>query len=335
MNHEQEANSIATYAIIQETINNTSNLVIQVFGFSIAGIITIVLAAIATESSDIVSAIVLYFFAALIILLSSNYIYLQTKSLIETEAYVAVFIEPKLHQYLQWRKKNNKIKMKGKSSNKFSPPLLNFLEFLTFAYTIILCFIAWLVNNAISHNAHNTTEKLNLENKLVVAAIIIAIGLILFSIVQPPKYIEKYYQECKQDFENQRQQEESLKPSQAKLVDSNGKEISIPESTYQVLRKVTEVMVSGQAVSVIAKKDEVSIQEAADILNVSRSFLMKLLEERKIPFTKVGSYQYIRFEDLMTYKQQRNIQRQEGLTELTQFLQEEGFYGDEAVKFDS
>lgn len=78
-----------------------------------------------------------------------------------------------------------------------------------------------------------------------------------------------------------------------------------------------------------------TIQEAANLLNVSQPFLIKLLEERKIPFIKVRSYQYIRFEDLMKYKKERDIQRREGLRELTQFLQEEGFYEDEKVKFDS
>lgn len=78
-----------------------------------------------------------------------------------------------------------------------------------------------------------------------------------------------------------------------------------------------------------------TIQEAANLLNVSQPFLIKLLDERKIPFTKVRSYQYIRFEDLMKYKKERDIQRREGLRELTQFLQEEGFYEDKKVKFDS
>ena len=108
MNHEQESNTIATYALIQEAINNTSNLVVQVFGFSLAAIVTIILASIATKSSDIVSTVVLLFFAVLIIFLSSIYINLQTKLLIEIEAYIAVFIEPKLSQDLQWRQVINK-----------------------------------------------------------------------------------------------------------------------------------------------------------------------------------------------------------------------------------
>lgn len=65
MNHEQESNTIATYALIQEAINNTSNLVIQVFGFSIAAIISIILASIATVS--VVTKLSYIFFALLII----------------------------------------------------------------------------------------------------------------------------------------------------------------------------------------------------------------------------------------------------------------------------
>lgn len=226
MNHEQESNAIATYALIQEAINNTSNLVIQVFGFSLAAIVTIILASIATKSSEIVSSVVLLFFAVLIILLSSIYINIQTKLLIEIEAYIAIFIEPKLSQELQWRKVINKKSTKDMRSNKeytFSSTListLKFLNFLPFAYAVILGFIAWLVNNDI----YNRAEKLNSKNKLIVAAVIIAIGIILFSFWEKKEYRpEIYYQKCKQDFEKQKQQEESFKPSQAKLVDSNGK----------------------------------------------------------------------------------------------------------------
>jgi excisionase family DNA binding protein len=67
-------------------------------------------------------------------------------------------------------------------------------------------------------------------------------------------------------------------------------------------------------------------QQAADFLNVSRPYLIKLLEQGEIPYIKVGSHRRIRFEDLMEYKQQRNSKRREGLKELTEFLQDEGFY---------
>ena len=71
---------------------------------------------------------------------------------------------------------------------------------------------------------------------------------------------------------------------------------------------------------------QLTTQQAADILNVSRLFLVKLLEEGAIPYIKVGSHRRIRFKDLIIYREQRKVMRRRGLKELTQFLQEEGFY---------
>ncbi len=77
-----------------------------------------------------------------------------------------------------------------------------------------------------------------------------------------------------------------------------------------------------------------TIQEAANLLNVSQPFLIKLLEEGKIPCFKAGLQQFICSEDVIKYKKQRDTQRREGLRKLTQFLQNEGFYEDDGVKFD-
>ncbi|WP_445248802.1 excisionase family DNA-binding protein [Microcoleus sp. OTE_8_concoct_300] len=71
---------------------------------------------------------------------------------------------------------------------------------------------------------------------------------------------------------------------------------------------------------------QLTTQQAADILNVSRLFLVKLLDEGAILYIKVGSHRRIRFKDLIIYREQRKAMRRQGLKELTQFLQEEGFY---------
>jgi excisionase family DNA binding protein len=114
--------------------------------------------------------------------------------------------------------------------------------------------------------------------------------------------------------------------SQTKLIGGNGEQITIPNSVYQVLLQVIQAMASGQAISIVPLEREMTTQQAADFLNVSRPYLIKLLEQGEIPYIKVGSHRRIRFEDLMEYKQQRNTKRREGLKELTQFLQDEGFY---------
>ena len=114
--------------------------------------------------------------------------------------------------------------------------------------------------------------------------------------------------------------------SPAKLVGTDGKEISIPDAVYSVMRQAIHIMASGQAVSLVPLDCQLTLQQAADILNVSCSFLLKLLEHEKIPYIKAGSHQRIQFKDLMMYKQQRGLERRQSLQELTQLSQNEGFY---------
>ena len=121
----------------------------------------------------------------------------------------------------------------------------------------------------------------------------------------------------------------SLEPAQARLVGSNGEEVPIPDSVYQMLRHIVHLMASGQRISIVPHTCELTTQEAAEILNVSRPFFIKLLEQGEIPFVKVGSHRRVIFSDLMAYKEQRKVKRHQGLKELTNFLQEEGFYEEE------
>ncbi|MEH2269687.1 MAG: helix-turn-helix domain-containing protein [Nostoc sp.] len=118
----------------------------------------------------------------------------------------------------------------------------------------------------------------------------------------------------------------SVQGSQAKLVGANGEQIIIPDSIYQVLLQIVHAMASGKAISIIPQKQELTTQQASELLNVSRPYLIKLLEQGDIHYIKVGSHRRVRFDDLMKYKQQRDIKRREGLKELTLFLQDEGFY---------
>ncbi|ODG96410.1 DNA-binding protein [Nostoc sp. KVJ20] len=126
----------------------------------------------------------------------------------------------------------------------------------------------------------------------------------------------------------------SVKGSQAKLVGANGEKITIPEPIYQVLLQVVHAMASGKAISIIPQQQELTTQQAAEYLNVSRPYLIKLLEQGDINYIKVGSHRRVRFDDLMKYKQHRDTKRREGLKEFTQFLQDEGFYDEESSKLD-
>ncbi|WP_051149865.1 excisionase family DNA-binding protein [Methylohalobius crimeensis] len=68
--------------------------------------------------------------------------------------------------------------------------------------------------------------------------------------------------------------------------------------------------------TIVPTHTELTTQEAANILNVSRSYLIKLLEEGTIPFTSTGSHRRVRYQDLMKYKAVRDRRSREALEEL-------------------
>ncbi len=117
----------------------------------------------------------------------------------------------------------------------------------------------------------------------------------------------------------------------AKLISPDGSEIPIPEPIYKVLEQVIPQLVSGNAVSIVPIGHLLTTQEAANILNVSRPYLVKLLEKEAIPFERSqdpGSHRRVRFVDLMKYKQRVDKERRSQLKELTRLSQDAGFYED-------
>ncbi|MEH2004251.1 helix-turn-helix domain-containing protein [Nostoc sp.] len=114
--------------------------------------------------------------------------------------------------------------------------------------------------------------------------------------------------------------------SQLKLVAANGEEITIPDSVLRVLRLVVEAMASGENVSIVTHNPELTTQQAADLLNVSRPYLIKLLKQGELPYIMVGTHRRVKFEDLIKYKQQRDTKRGKLLQELIEMSQEAGLY---------
>jgi excisionase family DNA binding protein len=121
-----------------------------------------------------------------------------------------------------------------------------------------------------------------------------------------------------------------------KLVDSHGVEIPLPDSVYEALRNVVQAMAMapGQAITLIPDECELTTQKAADLLNVSRPFLVKLLDQREIPCAMVGTHRRVKFQDLIVYQRKRDAERHQNLNNLTEFLQEEGFYNNDRESSD-
>jgi excisionase family DNA binding protein len=125
-----------------------------------------------------------------------------------------------------------------------------------------------------------------------------------------------------------------LEGSQPKLVGIDGQEIPIPESVYQILHQAVHALALGKVISVVIQDKELTTQKAADILKVSRPYLIKLLDQGEIPCIRVGTHRRVRFDDLMKYKEERDTKRREGIKQFTQFLEAEGFYDDESSELD-
>ncbi len=101
-------------------------------------------------------------------------------------------------------------------------------------------------------------------------------------------------------------------------------ELRLPPAATPLLVEILDQMSKGKTVKVMATDAEISTQRAANLLHVSRPFLIDLLEKKQIPFRRVGSHRRIRLADVLAYKQQTDKQRMAALDELTQISQELG-----------
>jgi excisionase family DNA binding protein len=98
--------------------------------------------------------------------------------------------------------------------------------------------------------------------------------------------------------------------------------MTIPVSAFRLLADILTQMARGNAVTLIPVNAELTTQQAADILNVSRPFFIKLIEDGQIPYRKVGTHRRIRFEDLMVYKRDIDNKRRAVLADLVSEAQE-------------
>lgn len=106
----------------------------------------------------------------------------------------------------------------------------------------------------------------------------------------------------------------------------DGHDLILPRQALTLLRDLLSEMAQGNAVTIVPTHAELTTQEAANILNVSRPYLVKLLETGEIPHHKVNTHRRVRFDDLMAYKQQSDAESAAALDELAKQAQELGMY---------
>lgn len=115
------------------------------------------------------------------------------------------------------------------------------------------------------------------------------------------------------------------KTARLRVIDNDG-EIEVPVQALRMLVDILNNMAAGNAVSLVPIHAELTTQQTADFLNVSRPHVVELLERGELPHHKVGTHRRVYFRDLMAYKNAQLVQSKARLTELAREAQEQGFY---------
>jgi excisionase family DNA binding protein len=100
--------------------------------------------------------------------------------------------------------------------------------------------------------------------------------------------------------------------------------VKLPAAAARLLVRILDEMARGNAVTLIPVHAELTTQEAADMLHISRPSLIQLLDEGKMEYRRIGTHRRVRFDALMKYKRKADAARRAVLAELAAYDQEIG-----------
>lgn len=120
---------------------------------------------------------------------------------------------------------------------------------------------------------------------------------------------------------------EQLQSEQPEIeIEETNEKIKIPVSALKLLGDILKAMGQGKLISIVPIATEVTTQAAAEMLGCSRPHLVKLLEDGKIPFTKVGKHRRIKFDDIMKYRNRMKEQQKKHIIDIMNLDEETGLY---------
>lgn len=110
------------------------------------------------------------------------------------------------------------------------------------------------------------------------------------------------------------------------ISDSADAPVELPEAAASVLAKALDQLRQGHSVRLITDDDEITTQEAADLLNVSRPYVVGLIERQELPCRKVGARRRLRLTDVLTYRDIQRARQRAAADALAAEAQELGIY---------
>jgi excisionase family DNA binding protein len=115
----------------------------------------------------------------------------------------------------------------------------------------------------------------------------------------------------------------------ARLVGKGGEPaMELPDAIYDLLMKILAVMQQGKAISIVPVMQDLTTQQAAELLGISRPFFVKLLESGKLPFHSAGTHRRIYLKDVLAYKQQRDHDQHAAIERMAEVADQSGRYED-------
>jgi excisionase family DNA binding protein len=109
-------------------------------------------------------------------------------------------------------------------------------------------------------------------------------------------------------------------------IEETKEKIKIPLNALKLLAKILKVTGQGKPISIVPVATEMTTQAAAELLGCSRPHLVKMLEDGKIPFTKIGKHRRVKIEDVFTYKKDIKAKQEKLLIEIMKSDQDSGLY---------
>ena len=109
-------------------------------------------------------------------------------------------------------------------------------------------------------------------------------------------------------------------------IEETEEKIRVPISALRLLAKILMELSRGNPISIVPVATEITTQAAAELIGCSRPHMVRLLEEGKIPFTKVGKHRRIKYEDLAKFKKEMKIRQRNKIQELMRLDEESGLY---------